>query len=388
MAKAWIYQDDKQVKKHGEEKASWYVGWLDPAGKRRCRSCGPGESGHRNAKKLKSKVEAELLTGTYQSTKNKTWADFREEFYQRVLCLASEQTRRLTLNAMDSFARLMKPVKVLGVTTQMVDRYVAARRLERGKKKKSQVSVATVNKELRHLRAALRVAVDWDYLEALPRFKMAREAQKLPTYVTGDDFALLYVGCENAQLPADVPNVSPSDWWRALLVTGYMTGWRVNEILSLRRTDLDFENGTAITRAEDNKGRRDERVVLHPVVLEHLKKLAGFDPLLFPWRNHQRMLWTEFARIQEAAGIHLPCEDDHQHTRYCHVYGFHDLRRAFATMNADKLTADALQALMRHKSYLTTQKYINMARQMDTAVAALHVPEVLKPRNSKPERGG
>jgi hypothetical protein len=47
-------------------------------------------------------------------------------------------------------------------------------------------------------------------------------------------------------------------------------------------------------------------------------------------------------------------------------------------MNADKLTPDALQALMRHKSYQTTQVYINMARQMGEAVAGLHVPEVLK----------
>ena len=47
-------------------------------------------------------------------------------------------------------------------------------------------------------------------------------------------------------------------------------------------------------------------------------------------------------------------------------------------MNADKLTPDALQALMRHKSYQTTQVYVNMARQMDAAVAGLHVPEVLR----------
>ena len=68
--------------------------------------------------------------------------------------------------------------------------------------------------------------------------------------------------------------------------------------------------------------------------------------------------------------------------RFCHVYGFHDLRRAFATMNADKLTPDALQALMRHKSYTTTQVYINMARQMDAAVANLHVPDVLKKKEA------
>jgi hypothetical protein len=34
---------------------------------------------------------------------------------------------------------------------------------------------------------------------------------------------------------------------------------------------------------------------------------------------------------------------------------------------------------MRHKSYQTTQVYINnMARQMDEAVASLHVPDVLR----------
>jgi integrase len=129
-------------------------------------------------------------------------------------------------------------------------------------------------------------------------------------------------------------------------------------------------------------------VKLHPVVVEHLIRLASFSPLVFPWNHNERTQYDEFARVQEAAVVvgadgeerplHLPCRENHEHNRHCHVYGFHDLRRAFATMNADKLTTDALQALMRHKSYQTTQQYINMARQMDAAVASLHVPEVLK----------
>jgi integrase len=157
---------------------------------------------------------------------------------------------------------------------------------------------------------------------------------------------------------------------------GYTTGWRIGDMLALRRDRLDLENGTAISLAEDNKGKRDELVKLHPVVVEHLRRIEGaFRPVVFPWNHNERTLYTEFAKVQEAAGIHLPCDTEHKHTRFCHVYGFHDLRRAFATMNADKLTADALQSLMRHKSYQTMQKYINMARQMDAAVAALHVPE-------------
>jgi hypothetical protein len=49
-------------------------------------------------------------------------------------------------------------------------------------------------------------------------------------------------------------------------------------------------------------------------------------------------------------------------------YDFQDLRRAFATQNALRLTENALQALMRHNSYLTTKRYINMARQLEGAV--------------------
>ena len=39
-------------------------------------------------------------------------------------------------------------------------------------------------------------------------------------------------------------------------------------------------------------------------------------------------------------------------------YNFHDFRRAFATMNCESFTGDALQRLMRHKDYSTTQRNV------------------------------
>jgi integrase len=72
------------------------------------------------------------------------------------------------------------------------------------------------------------------------------------------------------------------------------------------------------------------------------------------------------------------CRAKHEHTDACHAYGFHDLRRAFATENAPNMSGDALKKLVRHKSYLTTQVYVNLSRQLDTAVECLHVPEQLK----------
>lgn len=60
------------------------------------------------------------------------------------------------------------------------------------------------------------------------------------------------------------------------------------------------------------------------------------------------------------------------------MYGFHDFRRAFATVNAPRLKPEALQRLMRHKSYQTTLRYVNLASQLDEAVAGMPVPEALR----------
>ena len=45
-------------------------------------------------------------------------------------------------------------------------------------------------------------------------------------------------------------------------------------------------------------------------------------------------------------------------------------------MNADRMTGDAVQALMRHKSYPTTQRYINIARQLDQTGRRPYVPNL------------
>jgi integrase len=287
-------------------------------------------------------------------------------------------TRELTRDALNHFERLARPVKTYFVTSAHVDHYVALRRQERGRRRGSLVSPATINKELRHPRAALRVAKDWGYLPQVPRFRFLREQQDLPTYVTGDHFTALYAACDPARMPRGLPNVSAADWWRVLLFMAYVTGWRIDQMLSLQRDKLDLDAGTVRSKAGDTKGKREVLLKLHPVVIDHLRRRAGFDPAVFPWNHHSRTLYDEFLRIQQAAGINLPCDEEHEHNEFCHVYGYHDLRRAFATMNADKLTPDALQALMQHKSYQTTQRYSNMARQMNEEVVKLHVPGVLK----------
>lgn len=164
-------------------------------------------------------------------------------------------------------------------------------------------------------------------------------------------------------------------------MTAYMTGLRINEILSINKPDLDLDGGKFTTRWFDNKGKRDETIPLHPIVVEHLRKIIGDRELVFRWGHDYRTLWDEFGRIQREAGIKVHCPERHQHTPSCHVYTFHDFRRAFATVNAPRLKPEVLQRLMRHQSYQTTLGYVNLTNQLDEAVKSMPIPEALKLSN-------
>ncbi len=381
--KTWLFQDHRQKDKLGD-KCPWSVGWFED-GRKRSKKVGCESMAKKYAEKIETKAEA----GVLQTDSRKRWATFRQEWEAKIGAGMQPETRQCAIDALNHFERIIKPGQVQKVQTQKIDEYVSKRRLEKGRKPDSRVSPATVNKELRHLRAVLRVAYEWGCLPKMPRVRMVKEPQKLIRYVTPEHFGAIYAACDAAKRPRSEV-YSPADWWRAFLVYLYMTGWRVNEPLALRWDDVSLDKATAITWHEANKGKRDEVVPLHPVVVEHLRKLVDSQiedggPMVFPWPHHERTLYVEFDRIQQAAKdekgervIDLPCHEQHTHTAACHLYGFHDLRRAFASENALRLSESALQALMRHKSFLTTKRYINMARQLDGAVEQLHVPEFLK----------
>ena len=369
--KAWVFQDQRRI---AGDKAPWCVGWRDPDGRRKRKRIGSKTMAVNYARK----IEGQLAAGTYAGESRKSWADFRAEYDAKILPRFAPRTRPSVVAALAAFERIVRPVKMQAITTATVDAFVAERRRDPGAKPGSTLSVATVNRDLRAIKAALRIAPDWGYLTKVPRFRFLKAEKRIGQVMTADHFRLVYEAADSATKP-DLPQCSPSEWWRGLLVFALTTGWRIEEILSFRRDDLDLSTGAIVTRAADNKGKRDDTDQLAAVALHHVKAVVGFAPVVFEWPHDYRTLWLEFHAIQRAAGIHLACRDADRHecTETCHVYGFHALRRAYATFNADTMPAPVLQRKMRHQSFTTTLGYIDLANKMKAAAEKVYVPDFL-----------
>jgi integrase len=88
----------------------------------------------------------------------------------------------------------------------------------------------------------VQVAKDWKLLEELPKFHMLREPSRIKRFVTPEHFAAMIDMADQLTTP-QLPNVTPCQYWQAFLSFMYVTGWRLNEVLNIRRDDVDFETG-------------------------------------------------------------------------------------------------------------------------------------------------
>lgn len=201
------------------------------------------------------------------------------------------------------------------------------------------MSVATANKDLRHLKASLNRAVRRGYAAENPArwVKPVREPERQLRILSTTEIGDLLRAC-------------PSVWWRAFVAVAVITGMRRGELLALRWEDVDFGDSTVWVRntpEHTTKSGRERALALSPEVAELLQAMPRQGSLVFGRRDGPArgdIISREFAGLVAESGI-----------RHCTL---HDLRRTFVTYLATAgVNAALVQQLAGHSAIATTVKY-------------------------------
>ena len=243
----------------------------------------------------------------------------------------------------------------------MIDRFMAARA--------KKVAPATVNKNLRVVRAALKWAKRRGYIADVPDFTglFQREVVRLPKVVKREAFDAVL----RAAATAPVTHRS-NCWWQTFLRLARYSGARRGELLGLLWFDVDLPGAGMTIRI--SKGRRERRLPLDAPTVEVLRawwaasgRPAPAAPVL-PWPYpNPRSFKTDWDTIIGAAGL-----DGDRFTAK-------DLRSTAASELATRGIPTAVaQAWLGHSTIVTTAKYytnptdalVNAARSREASGAS------------------
>jgi len=272
--------------------------------------------------------------------------------------------------------------------TNWVSRHVAAR-LASGRR------VATVNKEVRTLKAIFNLAIHpRGYLRpgqnAFAQIRQRKQCPKPIRYVTPQEFRRLL-------------SATPTLWWRAFLSVAYTTGARLNEMLHLTWADVDFEESRIriVSKKADADLHewepKDHEGRVLPVPTEVMKLLVDLQaeaaegcPYVFvpSWRweyirraraagqwDDSRSLLNNLRRrlatLRKSAGLAK--------------FTYHDLRRSCITNWAKHLPIHVVQKLAGHSDIKTTQEHYLSVQEDDLEKARRVQSEILEADPTDPK---
>ena len=181
------------------------------------------------------------------------------------------------------------------------------------------------------LKRIFNLAINWNLTTVNPVrgvkfFKIGVESTRI---VSESEFQSLYTFAYPAMKP--------------VLITAFMTGMRLSEILSLNWHDLDFENNCIYVR--DTKNFDGRIIPINSVLRETLFSLKreSNNEKIFSYKSRNSFA-SSFRKVLKASGI-----------KHCR---FHDLRHTFATrlvMNGVDLIT--VQELLGHKDIRMVKRY-------------------------------
>jgi hypothetical protein len=139
--------------------------------RRRKRTRSAKTTRRREAERVAARIEADLAAGKMATAGKITWADFRERYESDYVSGLADRTEQTICSILGIVERISNPQKLTDMTAARISAFQAKLRNEGA-------SEATIGAYSRHLKAALRWAVEVGMLQAAPKIRMPKKASQ------------------------------------------------------------------------------------------------------------------------------------------------------------------------------------------------------------------
>jgi integrase len=343
----WNYGKKGVYKRRLKSGQAWYFWYYDESGNRK-RVSAPNARSREDAIAALERKVLEVFNKRH-GNKNREIA-FKEfaPMYMKKYAIPKKRSHRTDQGFLDNhLIPHFGDLKLMDITAEYVSDFVAA-------KKRDGYMGSTINKQLQVLSRMMNIAEEFGYkIDNNPvrrRLHFQNEVEYRRTRVLTQQE-------ESRLMKEAAPHLKP------IIQCALLQGMRLQEILHLKVSDLDFEAGTITIRAELNKTGKLDVIPIRDELLPTLKELiadnGGRSPYLFnyhdPGSNEYRPIVTIQRSFREAC-------------RRAEIEGlqFRDLRRTCSTrLHEAGVDPLLVSRLLRHSSAkISTEVYIQSSLRM------------------------
>jgi integrase len=328
MRKVWVY---KRKNING-----WWVGWYE-SGRRKAKAL-PSKELAKHYKHIKyTQLNSDVFTGQILTDWRQMVDEYREA---KIVQGVTEGTLYEIALSLRNFERLTGKLSSKQITQNVIDQFILRR--------SNEVQRATLNKDIRNLKAFVNWCRENRYLNGNIKLKELKEEEKPVRSLNETEIKKLL----------KVAELYPIIKIRILLALS--TGLRRGDIDSLRISDIDFEGNCITSTSRKTKKSMASRPVSAELMTELSKYASNLNvdqEKLFNTKFNHR-IWRKVCK--EAGLTDLK---------------FHDLRKTFCSLLAQNGVSTAVtQRLLEHSSpNLTNKIYTNVDPVLRQSVDQLPV---------------
>ncbi|HTM88680.1 MAG TPA: site-specific integrase [Terriglobales bacterium] len=155
--------------------------------------------------------------------------------------------------------------RAVDITRSLVNRYI-------GRRQKDGAAVASINREVAVLSAAFHLGVKNSKIRQLPLFPRLKERNTRTGFLEDAQYQALADACGKVGL-----------WLRAIFEVGYCYGWRKEEVLGLRCSQVNLLDRTIRLNPGETKNEEGREAplaaTLYPLLAECMRNKGAADPV-------------------------------------------------------------------------------------------------------------